>query len=141
MNRQRGHLRQPGRLQRLGRADAGSSAAARSPELGAVTAELAVALPAAVVVLAGLLTGAAAGITQLRLEEAARAAARQVMRGEADAASGTVARLAGSDAVLSLAPEGEWVMVRVESGVKAPLLEHLPFTLSAQAAALPEEAP
>ncbi|MCC3296343.1 TadE family type IV pilus minor pilin [Arthrobacter caoxuetaonis] len=106
-----------------------------------MTAELAVALPAAVVVLAGLLTGAAAGITQLRLEEAARAAARQVMRGEADAASGTVARLAGSDAVLSLAAEGEWVMVRVESGLKAPLLEHLPITLSAQAAALPEEPP
>lgn len=133
-------IRQSGRLRRLGWG-AGSSAAAPSPEHGAVTAELAVALPAAVVVLAGLLTGAAAGITQLRLEEAARAAARQVMRGEADAASGTVARLAGSDAVLSLAAEGEWVMVRVESGLKAPLLEHLPITLSAQAAALPEEPP
>ena len=111
------------------------------PELGAVTAELAVALPALVVLLAGLLTGAAAGITQLRLEEAASAAARQVMRGEAADAGETVARLAGPHAGLELRTEGEWITVHVESTLNAPLLEHLPITLTAQAVALPESPP
>ncbi|WP_312182098.1 TadE family type IV pilus minor pilin [Arthrobacter sp.] len=104
-----------------------------------MTAELAVALPAVVVLLAGLLTGAAAGITQLRLEEAARAAARQIMRGEAGAAGETVARLAGPRAGFELRAEGEWVTVRVESTLNAPLLEHLPITLTAQATALPDD--
>ncbi|WP_318241865.1 TadE family type IV pilus minor pilin [Arthrobacter pullicola] len=106
-----------------------------------MTAELAVALPAVVVLLAGLLTGAAAGVTQLRLEEAASAAARQVMRGEAAAAGDTVARLAGPRAGLELRTEGEWVTVQVESPLSAPLLEHLPITLTAQAVALPEQPP
>lgn len=113
----------------------------RPAEQGAVTAELAVAMPAVAVLLAGLLTGAAAGITQLRLEEAARAAARQVMRGEAASAEATVARLAGPRAALVLSTEGEWVRVRVESVLGAPLLEHLPITLAAEAAALPETPP
>ena len=103
-----------------------------------MTAELAVAMPALVLLLAGLLTGAAAGITQLQLEEAARAAARQVMRGEGHEAGATVARLAGQRAAFEVAREGEWVSVRVESAVNAPLLEHLPLVLSAQAVALPE---
>ena len=108
------------------------------PERGAVTAELAVAMPALVLLLAGLLTGAAAGITQLRLEEAAGAAARQVMRGEGGEAGETVARLAGQRAAFEVTTEGEWVSVRVESTVNAPLLEHLPLVLSARAVALPE---
>lgn len=48
---------------------------------GAVTAEFAVALPAVVLLLAFLLAGGAAGITQLRLEEAVRAGARASARG------------------------------------------------------------
>lgn len=112
-----------------------------SGERGAVTAELAVALPAVVVLLAGILTCAAAGITQLRLEEAARAAARQVMRGEAAAAEATVARLAGPHAAVDLRTEGEWVTVQVESALNAPLLELLPITFTAQATALPEHLP
>jgi Flp pilus assembly protein TadG len=43
---------------------------------GAVTAEFAVALPAVLLLLGMLLAGSAAGLTQLRLEEAARAGAR-----------------------------------------------------------------
>ncbi|WP_349238351.1 TadE family type IV pilus minor pilin [Arthrobacter sp. Helios] len=119
----------------------GCSPSRPSGEQGAVTAEVAVALPALVVLLAGLLTGAAAGVTQLRLEEAASAAARQVMRGEASAAGETVARLAGSRAGFELRTEGEWVTVSVQSTLNAPLLEHLPITLSAQAVALPEQLP
>ena len=107
-------------------------------ELGAVTAELAVAMPAAVILLAALLTGAAAGLTQLRLEEAAGAAARLVMRGDTGEAAGAVARLAGEDAALELSESEGWVNVRVESALRAPLLELLPITLSAQASA-PQE--
>ncbi|MBD8044538.1 pilus assembly protein [Arthrobacter sp. Sa2BUA2] len=125
----------------LHRSARGAGPSQSPEELGAVTAELAVALPAVVVLLAGLLTGAAAGVTQLRLEEAASAAARQVMRGEAAAAGDTVARLAGPRAGLELRTEGEWVTVQVESPLSAPLLEHLPITLTAQAVALPEQPP
>ena len=98
-------------------------------------------MPAVVLLLTGLLTGAAAGITQLRVEEAARAAARQVMRGEPGAAGETVARLAGPRAAMELSSDGEWVEVRVESRLNAPLLEHLPLTLAAEAAVLPEDPP
>ena len=110
------------------RSASGSSGPGRH-ELGAVTAELAVAMPAVAILLAGLLTGAAAGITQLRVEEASRAAARQVMRGEAGAAGETVSRLAGPRATLELSSDGEWVGVRVVSRLDAPLLEYLPLTL------------
>ncbi|MER2134503.1 MAG: TadE family type IV pilus minor pilin [Arthrobacter sp.] len=108
-------------------------------ELGAVTAELAVAMPAAAVLLAALLTGAAAGLTQLRLEEAAGAAARLVMRGDSDEAAGAVTRLAGAGAALELSESGGWVHVRVESALRAPLLELLPITLSAEASAPQED--
>lgn len=110
-------------------------------EAGTVTAELAVAMPAVAVLLAGLLTGAAAGITQLRLEEAARAAGRAVMRGDAAAVGASVTRLAGQRASLELAVEGEWVQVRVSSPLDAPLLEHLPVTLQARASVLPDQLP
>ncbi|WP_434058797.1 TadE family type IV pilus minor pilin, partial [Escherichia coli] len=51
-----------------------------------MTAEFAIALPAVVALLALLLTGAAAGVTQLRIEEGARAGARALARGEDPAA-------------------------------------------------------
>ena len=72
----------------------------QSSDQGSVTAEFAVALPAIVLVLVAGLTGIAAGITQLRLEEAARAAAREVMRADGAAATVAVERLAGASARL-----------------------------------------
>ena len=109
-------------------------------ELGAVTAELAVAMPAVAVLLAALLTGAAAGLTQLRLEEAAGSAARLVMRGDRGEAAEAVARLAGDGAVFELSESEAWVHVRVESALRAPLLDLLPITLFAEAFA-PQEDP
>jgi len=106
---------------------------------GAVTAELAVAMPAAAIVLAALLTGAAAGLTQLRLEEAAGAAARLVMRGDSGKAAAAVTRLAGDGAVMEVSESGEWIHIRVESALRAPLLDLLPITLAAEASAPQEE--
>ncbi|MFZ3414886.1 TadE family type IV pilus minor pilin [Arthrobacter sp. 3Tela_A] len=120
------------------RSASGSSGPGRH-ELGAVTAELAVAMPAVAILLAGLLTGAAAGLTQLRLEEAAGVAARLVMRGDGGEAAGAVARLAGDGAVLKLSESEGWVHVRVESALRAPMLELLPITLSAEASAPQED--
>lgn len=105
---------------------------------GAVTAELAVGLPAVAVLLAAVLTGVAAGVTQIRVEEAARASAREVMRGEGAAAGAAARRIAGSDARISITADGDWWQVRVSSAVDAPLLSLLPLELTATALALPE---
>lgn len=106
-------------------------------ERGAVTAEFAVALPAIVLVLVGGLTGISAGVTQLRLEEAARAAAREIMRADQDAAEAAVERLAGASAQLVLSEEGQWTAVEVRSVLSLPVLSLLPLELSADAVAFP----
>ncbi|MCC9203987.1 TadE family type IV pilus minor pilin [Arthrobacter sp. zg-Y769] len=102
-----------------------------------MTAEFAVALPAIVLVLVGGLTGISAGITQLRLEEAARAAAREIMRADQPAAEAAVQRLAGESAELVLSVEGHWTAVEVRSSLTLPVLSLLPLELSADAVAFP----
>lgn len=105
---------------------------------GAVTAELAVGLPAVVLLLAAVLTGVAAGATQLRVEEAARAAARELMRGSGAEAEDAARRIAGPNALIAVSVNGEWMQVEVSSSVAAPLLDLLPLELTATAAVLPE---
>jgi hypothetical protein len=101
---------------------------------GAVTAEFAVALPAVVLLLALLLAGSAAGVTQLRLEEAARAGARALARGEdAGAVSAIVRRLAGDSAGSAVAFDGDWLSVTVSGRVPGAVGSLLPWTLSARA--------
>lgn len=108
---------------------------------GAVTAEFAVALPAVLLLLALLLAGSAAGITQLRLEEAARAGARALARGEdAGAVQGIVRQLAGASASSSIVAEGEWLSVTVSGRVSGPVGSMVPWTLSARALARGETA-
>jgi hypothetical protein len=108
---------------------------------GAVTAEFAVALPAVLLLLALLLAGSAAGITQLRLEEAARAGARALARGEdAGAVEGIVRQLAGASASSSIVAEGEWLSVTVSGRVSGPVGSIVPWTLSARALARGETA-
>jgi hypothetical protein len=93
----------------------------RGSERGAATAETAVVFPALVLLLAVLLGASAAGMTQLRLEEAARAGAREVARGEpAGSVEATVRRLAGPEAELAVAGQGGWTSVTVSSGVHGP---------------------
>jgi Flp pilus assembly protein TadG len=99
-----------------------------------VTAEFAVALPAVLLLLAFLLAGAAAGVTQIRLEEAARAGARALARGEDPAAvEGIVRTLAGTSATASVTADGEWLSVTVADGVAGPLGATVPWTLTAKA--------
>ena len=95
---------------------------------GAVTAEFAVALPAVLLLLALLLAGSAAGVTQLRLEEAARA------RGEDAAAVDMIVRqLAGASAASAVASDGGWLSVTVSGKVPGAVGSLLPWTLTARA--------
>ncbi|NWL12080.1 pilus assembly protein TadE [Paenarthrobacter nitroguajacolicus] len=108
-------------------------------ERGAVTAEFAVALPAVVLLLAFLLAGGAAGITQLRLEEAVRAGARASARGETTGSmEGIVKRLAGDGVSATLTDDGEWLTVTASSPVGGALGPLVPWTLKASASARAE---
>lgn len=110
-----------------------------SGQHGAVTAEFAVALPAVVTLLATVLAGVSVGATQLRIEEAARAGAREIMRGEGqDSAARTVQQLAGTDAQLSIVGEGQWTRVQVSAPVRGPILGWADWHLDAEALARPE---
>lgn len=108
---------------------------------GAVTAEFAVTLPAVLLLLAMLLAGSAAGITQLRLEDAARAGARALARGEDPVAvDGIVRKLAGPSASSAVVPGGEWTTVTVSDRAAGPLGRMVPWTLTARAEARSETA-
>jgi Flp pilus assembly protein TadG len=108
---------------------------------GAVTAEFAVALPAVLLLLALLLAGVAAGVTQLRLEEAARAGARALARGEdAGTVEGIVRTLAGGSATAAVAANGEWLSVTVADRTGGPLGAAIPWTLTARASTRSETA-
>jgi Flp pilus assembly protein TadG len=94
------------------------------------------ALPAVLLLLALLLAGSAAGITQLRLEEAARAGARALARGDAPSrVDGIVRMLAGDAASAVVAEDGEWINVTVSARVVGPLGAVIPWRLSATACA------
>src|SRR6478609_7110338 len=101
---------------------------------GAVTAEFAVALPSVVLLLALLLAGSAAGVTQLRVEEAARGGARALARGTpAGEVGGIVRRLAGETAGSEVALDGVWLRVTVSCRVPGAVGALIPWTLSASA--------
>ncbi|TKV26508.1 pilus assembly protein TadE [Arthrobacter sp. NamB2] len=101
---------------------------------GSVTAEVAVVLPALVVLLALLLGTAHVGTVQLRIEEAARAGAREAMRGESDqSVQQTVRRLAGKDATTTVGGGTEWTTVEVRAKVDGPVVDLLGLELSATA--------
>ncbi len=108
---------------------------------GAVTAEFAVALPAVLALLAMLLAGAAAGMTQLRIEEGARAGARALARGDDPAAvERTVRTLAGGSAAASVSSDGGWFSITVTDRVSGPLGSTIPWTLTARASIRSETA-
>ena len=110
-------------------------------ESGVVTAEFAVALPAVVLLLAFLLAGGAAGITQLRLEEAATAGARASARGETGGAvEGIVRRLAGDGVSSSVTDDAGWLTVTASARVGGAVGSLIPWTLTASASARAESA-
>lgn len=89
-------------------------------ERGSVTAELALALPAVVLLLAAVLVLGSAATGQLRCADAARAGARAAALGEDTAAITAIAgRLAGSGASVGVDRGGGWVTVTVSRSVVA----------------------
>jgi len=105
-------------------------------ERGAVTAELAVALPAVVLVLVVVLTLAAAAGAQMRSADAARAAARAAAIGEDDATvRATALRVAGDDATVGVTRADPWVEVRVTTPVVGGWLSGSPLRASGEAVA------
>ncbi|NLF03414.1 MAG: TadE family protein [Actinomycetales bacterium] len=87
---------------------------------GSVTAELAVALPAVVVVLLLVLGLGTASMAQVRAVDAARTAARLAAIGDDDAALVAAAqRLAGDGSHVGVVREPPWVTVSVRVGVVA----------------------
>lgn len=103
-------------------------------ERGSVTAEVAVVLPALVILLALLLGTAHVGAVQLRIEEAARAGAREAMRGESnESVEQTVQRLAGSSAATTVTSGAGWTTVEVLATVDGPVVALLGLELRATA--------
>ena len=105
-----------------------------------MTAEVAVAFPAVIALLAVVLAAAALALSQLRIEEAARAGAREFMRGESAATvEATVHRIAGEDADFTIQRGGSYNTVTVTTTVDVPVLELFDVDLSARAVAIPEQ--
>jgi hypothetical protein len=101
-----------------------------------VTAELAVGLPALVLLLLAGLTAVLVVLTKLECVDAAREAARAAARGDSGVTAG--GRVAPRGATVSVGPDGDLVRVTVRAAVR-PLGSHLPgFSVSATAVALPE---
>jgi len=81
-----------------------------------VTAELAVAIPAVVLVLAICLAGVTAGVDQIRCVDAARVGARAAARGDSSAAVREAALAAGpAGARVTVVANGGRVTVTVEA--------------------------
>lgn len=101
---------------------------------GSVTAELAVALPAVVLVLGACVWGVQLAAAQVRLEDAAGLAARAAARGDAveDAL-----RAAPPGAAVATWPEGDLACARVAVAAAAPL-GLPPVPLAAESCALRE---
>ena len=89
-----------------------------SGDRGAVTAELALALPAVMLVVAVVLVTAAATSAQMRCADGARAGARVAALGQSDAEVTSVARrLAGDDALVRVVRSPPWVRVDVSADI------------------------
>ncbi|MGH3727192.1 MAG: TadE family type IV pilus minor pilin [Micromonosporaceae bacterium] len=90
---------------------------------GSVTIELAVGLPALVLLLLGALTAVSAVVTKLECVDAAREAVRAEARGEPGVAAGR--RVAPDNAKVTMSRHGDTVRARVSTLVR-PLGPHLP---------------
>ena len=112
-------------------------------ERGAVTAELALALPTLLGVTVGLVWLLSVGAAQVRTVDAAREAARAVARGDDPAAAVAVGeRVAPEGVSVSVATEGEHVVARASGHVAGPggLFRFLPGAeVSAEAVAVAED--
>ncbi|RLY94295.1 hypothetical protein EAE32_03585 [Kocuria tytonicola] len=109
------------------------------PDRGAVTVETAVIMPALVLLLAVLLATAAAGMTTLRFEEAARASARAAARGESSAVVESTAReIAGDTASVAVGAAADRVTVTISGPAPGILGRWSTWRLDAHASAAVE---
>lgn len=115
------------------RGDAGESSSWASPR-GSVTAEFALAVPAVIVLLGILLSAGSAAMCQVRVEEAARAAARVIARGEGpEAVAQEITRVAGTGTQHAVDSSAGVVTVRVTAAVPGPVAAAAGLRASAEA--------
>ena len=111
-------------------------------ERGSVSTEFAVALPGVVLILGLLLSLAMHGAAQVSLEEGARAAARELARGEdPSAAEQTASRVAGQEVSTAISRDGEYSHVELTRPVRLLGLVELDLDQSAEASARTEHVP
>ena len=88
-------------------------------ERGSVTAEFAMAMPVLIAVALGMVWLISLGLTQLRIEEAARETARAAARGDADPEA-LARRIAPAGASVSVSQDGLTVTVTIGTSVPGP---------------------
>lgn len=104
-----------------------------------MTAELALALPAVVLVVAALLVTGSATVAQLRAVDAARTAARMASLGHTEQEVGdAAARLAGARVVVEVSHDGGWVDVTVRRDGPGSWFTGGPLAITARAS-VPDE--
>jgi hypothetical protein len=92
---------------------------ANSPERGSVTAEFALAIPGVVLVMLLVLSLAMQGAARITLEEGARAAARELARGESAAtAEETLRETTGDRSDVTITAEGQYTAVVVTQPIR-----------------------
>ncbi|WP_309080998.1 TadE family type IV pilus minor pilin [Zhihengliuella sp.] len=113
--------------------------AAEPGDRGSSTAEVAVLLPAiAVLLVVGLGIGSV-GVGQIQIEEGARAAARELARGESpETATAAARRHAGGDARISISPGAEYSTASISRSIRIPGVGAELLTLEATAQARTE---
>ncbi|MBG6084162.1 TadE/TadG family type IV pilus assembly protein [Zhihengliuella flava] len=112
---------------------------ARTEQAGSSTAEFAVLLPVLVLLMAAVLACGTAGLTAVQLEQGARAAARELARGEGD----DVVRAAGKEPVWSettveLRHSAGQAAAHLTTTIEVPLIGVRVMTLEAEASARTE---
>ncbi len=113
-----------------------------SREQGSVSTEFAVALPGVVLIVGLLLSLGMYGAAQVSLEEGARAAARELARGEDSAtAEQTAARVAGTQVSAAVSRDGAYARVALTQPVRLLGVVELGVTQTAEASARVEHVP
>jgi hypothetical protein len=123
-------------ITRFTEVDLRSGAEVNGEEAGAVTAELATTLPAVTLLIALIISLAAALGTQFRVSDAARAGARAFAIGKTEAEiAQVVTQVAGLGASVELGREDGWGTVKVRHPVQIGPLALGPFSVTASATA------
>lgn len=108
-------------------------------EGGSVTAEFALGLPAVMLVLLLVIGMAMHGASRVALEDGARAAARELARGEsAETAEQTARSAAGDEVAVVISAEGEYTRVVLTRPVRVLGLIQLDTELTSEASARTE---